>query len=72
MQELNLENPIFVIYLDANGYTPQKTQEAIEKLNSNFSFKNSTTWIIPTKNSTKIELIWQGSNYSNNPGFEKI
>ena len=46
MEELNLENPIFILYIDVNGYSPMKAKEALEQLKNHFSYKNVTTWII--------------------------
>jgi len=68
--ELNLENPIFIVYMNVDGMSHQKAREAIEQVKNHFLFENATTWIMPVKNSeTKVELIWQGSKYSTNPGI---
>lgn len=68
--ELNLENPIFVVYLDVSGMSPQKTHEQISDLSRYMSYENVTNWILPIKNGdSKVELIWQGSKYSTNPGI---
>jgi hypothetical protein len=67
--ELNLENPIFLVYMNVDGMSHQKTRESIELVRSHFSFENATTWIMPVKSETKVELIWQGSKYSTNPGI---
>lgn len=68
--ELNLENPIFLVYMNVDGMSHQKARESIEQVRSHFSFENATTWIMPVKSSeTKVELIWQGSKYSTNPGI---
>jgi hypothetical protein len=69
MEELNLKNPIFILYIDVNGYSRMKAKESLEQLKNNFSYKNVTTWIMPIKGETKVELIWQGSKYSTNPGI---
>jgi hypothetical protein len=69
MEDLNLENPIFILYIDVNGYSAMKGKEALEQVKNHFSFKNVTTWIIPVRSETKVELIWQGSKYSTNPGM---
>lgn len=71
--ELNLENPIFVVYMNVDGLSHQKAKESIrsqvEQVRDHFTFENTTTWIMPVKSETKIELIWQGSKYSTNPGI---
>ncbi len=69
MEDLNLENPIFILYIDVNGYSQMKAKEALEQAKNHFSFQNVTTWIIPVNSETKVELIWQGSKYSTNPGI---
>jgi hypothetical protein len=67
--ELNLENPIFLVYMNFDGMSDQKARESIEQVRRQFSFDNTTTWIMPVKSETKVELIWQGSKYSTNPGI---
>ena len=68
--ELNLENPIFVVYLNVGEMTRQRADEKIAELSNYMSYQNITKWIIPIKNSdSKVELIWQGSKYSTNPGI---
>lgn len=69
--EVNLENPIFIIYINADGFSRPKSEETIASFVRDFSFQNITTWFIPVAHSgdTRIELIWQGSKYSTNPGI---
>jgi hypothetical protein len=67
--ELNLENPIFLVYINVGDMSSQRAKESIEQVRSHFSFDNATTWIMPVKSETKVELIWQGSKYSTNPGI---
>lgn len=67
--ELNLENPIFLVYINVGDMPSQRAKESIEQVRSHFSFDNATTWIMPVKSETKVELIWQGSKYSTNPGI---
>ena len=68
--ELNLENPIFVVYLNIDGMSRPKAEEKIAVLSKYMSYQNATNWIIPIENGdSKVELIWQGSKYSTNPGI---
>ena len=68
--ELNLENPIFVVYMSIDGMSPQKAEEQISDLSRYMSYENVTNWILPIKNGdSRVELIWQGSKYSTNPGI---
>jgi hypothetical protein len=67
--ELNLENPIFLVYINVVEMSRLGAEQAIAKLKNNLTFDNATTWIMPVKSETKVELIWQGSKYSTNPGI---
>jgi hypothetical protein len=67
MSDLNLENPIFVIYVDITDLTHNQAKEKLESLRHQFSFDNVTTWIFADK-INKVDVIWQGSKYSENPG----
>lgn len=61
--ELNLEQPIFVIYLDVDGLTRQRAQEKITKINEYYGqYINATFWIFPAKEN-KVELIWNGNKH---------
>lgn len=68
--EINFENPIFVVYLNVNGMSKMRAQEFIDTMVKNMSFTNCTTWIMPIQEGEqRIDLIWQGSKYSSNPGI---
>ena len=68
--DLNLENPIFVVYLNVDGLSRPKAEEQIANLSNYMSYQNITKWILPIKNGdSRVELIWQGSKYSTNPGI---
>ena len=63
--ELNLENPIFVVYLNVDGISRARAEEQISDLSRYMSYENVTNWILPIKNGdSRVELIWQGSKYS--------
>jgi hypothetical protein len=64
--EINLENPIFVAYIDVSGMSAQELKRKWQIYQDIMSYDNITTWIIPIKSETKIEIIWQGSKYSTN------
>ena len=67
--EVNLENPIFVFYINVDGMSHQRAKEQIAVLSEHMNYQNITKWIIPIKHGeSKVELIWQGSRYSQNPG----
>jgi len=56
----NLDNPIFVFYVDVNGRSRKSAQESLKILSEAYRFDNITFWIVPTSGTTKIECIWQG------------
>jgi hypothetical protein len=63
--ELNLEQPIFTIYIDTKGMSHQMANESISNINDFYSkYTNATFWIIPS-NINKVELVWSGSKYQN-------
>ncbi len=70
MSELDLNNPIFVVYIDISNLNAQLKEEKFKHFAEQLSFSNATTWIIPSY-FDKIELIWQGSKYSTEPGNVK-
>jgi hypothetical protein len=62
--ELNLDNPIFVVYLNIDGHTRQKAQELIEQYRRFLNYDNATFWIMAVEDQkTKIELLWKGQKY---------
>lgn len=59
--ELNLDNPIFVYYLNVDGMTYEQIGEVTKKLNDVWSFDNVVTWIVPRRHGeTKIECVYDG------------
>ena len=59
--EVNLDNPIFVYYVNVNGLSRQKADEMLGQLSSMFTYKNVTTWIVPrNEGETKIECVYDG------------
>lgn len=63
---LDLEKPIFVVYVNALSF---KDGNVFDKFRQHFTYDNCTTWIVPVQGETKIELIWQGTKYSTEPGI---
>jgi hypothetical protein len=58
--KLNLENPIFVFYIDVGNRSMQKTQEIIGYHKDFFSiYSNITVWIVPS-DKTEIQCIFDG------------
>ena len=60
--ELDLKNPIFVLYVDVTG-SSQRANENICELHAMFDiYSNITIWILPHKDKTKIECVYDGGS----------
>lgn len=60
-KEIDLDNPIFVYYLNINGMPHQQVDEMTRTLNEVWSFDNVVTWIVPRREGeTKIECVYDG------------
>jgi hypothetical protein len=60
-QEINLDNPIFVYYLNVNNMSHYDIEEYVDKINKVWSFQNVITWIVPRREGeTKIECVYDG------------
>ena len=59
-QELDLNNPIFVFYLDVENISRQSAQEYMEDVRRNFDiYKNATMWFVAAKKS-EVVCIYDG------------
>lgn len=70
-EKLDLENPIFVVYIDVDGLTNQSARDKFESAKKYLNYSNVTMWYIADK-FNKIELIWKGSKYSSDPGTTNL
>jgi hypothetical protein len=60
--ELNLENPIFAIYINVENMPSSRAIEFIENTKRSFDiYSNVTTWII-SSNVSKVECIYDGKS----------
>ncbi len=60
---LDLDNPIFVYYIDISGMSRQQASEQIDIAKSMFIYDNVTIWIVPIqKGDTKIEMVYPGKS----------
>lgn len=59
-EKLDLENPIFLVYIDVDGLTNQSARDKFESIRKHLNYSNATMWYIADK-FNKIELIWKGS-----------
>ena len=44
--ELNLDNPIFVIYVNVSGISRARAESQIAQLSDNFKYDNAIIWIM--------------------------
>jgi hypothetical protein len=60
-EELNLENPIFVFYINVDGSSRAKIEQDIHQLSKSFGYSNVTTWFFPVRGQeTRAECIYDG------------
>ena len=59
--EIDLDNPIFVYYINVDGMSHQHANELISNIQENWKFSNVVTWIVPRREGeTKIECVYDG------------
>jgi hypothetical protein len=58
-KEIDLNNPIFVYYIDTRGITRQILEETAHQISRVFP-KNVTLWIVPSGQPSKIECVYDG------------
>ena len=59
--EIDLDNPIFVYYINVDGLPSQRVDELISSVRKNWEFSNVVTWIVPRREGeTKIECVYDG------------
>jgi hypothetical protein len=61
--ELDLENPIFALYINIGGFTRQRAAEILQQYNNLYArYTNITVWIIAREQGeTKMECLYDGS-----------
>lgn len=59
--EIDLDNPIFVYYINVDGLSRQRADELIIQVKDTWSYSNVVTWIVPRHHGeTKIECVYDG------------
>lgn len=59
-KELNLDNPIFVIYLKTDGLSVQRAEELLYRTHAQFDiYSNITIWIFAS-DKTLVECVYDG------------
>lgn len=70
--ELNLENPIFVHYINISNLSRQSAEEYIDHYNKMVNqFSNITNWIIGA-DYTKVECVYDGKSKIRNSEISHI
>ncbi len=60
--ETNMNNPIFVYYVNIDGMTRQRAEETLATISETMSGPDMNFWIVPrTEGLTKIDVIWRGT-----------
>lgn len=60
--ELNLENPIFVFYIDVSNMSRQSAEDYISHFKKTFCiYSNITSWIVAS-DITKVECVYDGKS----------
>lgn len=63
--DLDLDNPIFVIYINVGGKSALSSKNIITQIQESYKYSNATMWIMPIEHeNSRIELLWKGKNYS--------
>lgn len=58
--ELDLNNPVFVVYVNTQGLSTQSREESLWKTKKMFDiYKNATFWVI-SSDETKVECVYDG------------
>jgi hypothetical protein len=58
MNDINLDNPIFVYYINVQSYSPQYVDQMVQNIKNSFP-SNITLWVVPC-DYTKIECVFDG------------
>lgn len=70
MKELNLNNPIFVIYINVEGMSSMRAKQKLSEVVDSFNYENITTWVMPTKGDNRIDCVYDGR--STNPDIKRL
>ena len=70
--ELNLNNPIFVFYVDISNMPADRANETLMHYHNIFDiYSNITTWIVATDH-TKVECVYDGGVNNRNMEISHI
>lgn len=60
--EINLENPIFVLYINVENISRQRAEEMIDYHKRAFNYSNVTMWVIAS-DKTEVQCVFEGTRY---------
>lgn len=70
--ELNLNNPIFVFYVDINNMSHERANDTLMHYHKAFDvYSNITTWIVASDH-TKVECVYDGGVNNRNMEISHI
>ena len=58
-KDIDLDNPIFVYYIDSRGHSRQSIRDHCDQVLNSFP-RNITVWVVPSEQPSKIELVYDG------------
>jgi hypothetical protein len=65
--KLDLNNPIFVFYINTENMSRQSAEQLLNNTREMADiYDNATMWILTTKNETRVECIYNNSNSNRN------
>lgn len=70
-KKLDLDNPIFVHYVNTEGMSRQNSNDLLDSYSKMVMYSNITNWIIPS-NHTKVECIYDGKSKIRNLEISNI
>lgn len=72
-EELNLENPIFAFYVCVDAMSTQRAQQSIAEIKEMVSiYSNITCWVIPTKEATRVDCVYDGKSKIRNSELSNL
>ena len=70
--ELNLDNPIFALYVNIEGLSRQRVEETIGRYREGFSiYSNVVIWVLPS-HETRMECVYSENSSVGGKNTEKV
>lgn len=72
-EELNLDNPIFVFYINVSGFSRAAAEKQFKEITEHFDiYKNATIWILATDGETRVDFIYDGWGRNHNDELNNL